>query len=35
MWVSEALLEEVNQNSNLRVVNRMTPLEYDAVGNVI
>ena len=34
MWVSEALLEEVNQNSTLRAVSGSTPLEFNEKGNL-
>jgi hypothetical protein len=34
MWVSEALLEEVNQNSRLRVSSGVAPLEFDQKGNL-
>jgi len=34
MWVSEALLEEVNQNLRLRVSNGIVPLEFNEKGNL-
>ena len=34
LWVSEALLEEVNQNPALRVSPGMAPLEFDQRGNL-
>jgi hypothetical protein len=33
-WVSEALLGEVEQNQNLRVIEQPAPLEFDAAGNL-
>lgn len=35
LWVSEALLEEVNQNSKLRVSSGAAPLEFDQKGNLL
>ena len=35
LWVSEALLEEVNQNSGLRVTPGAAPLEFDQKGNLL
>jgi hypothetical protein len=34
MWVSEALLEEVTQNSKLRVSSAVAPVEFDQKGNL-
>src|SRR5690349_24645140 len=34
LWVSEALLEEVNQNSKLRASSAVAPLEFDQKGNL-
>jgi hypothetical protein len=34
MWVSEALLDEVKQNSNLRVSPGFAPLEFNEKGNL-
>ncbi|HWF89116.1 MAG TPA: DUF362 domain-containing protein [Pyrinomonadaceae bacterium] len=34
MWVSDALLEEVNQNSGLRVSSPLAPLEFNEKGNL-
>jgi hypothetical protein len=34
IWVSEALLEEVNQNPRLRVSNGIVPLEFNEKGNL-
>ena len=34
LWVSEALLEEVNQNPGLRVSSGVAPLEFDQKGNL-
>ena len=34
MWVSEALLDEVQQNSKLRVLDGLAPLEFNAAGNL-
>jgi hypothetical protein len=34
MWVSEALLDEVEQNSNLRIVQKPTPLEFNDTENL-
>jgi len=35
LWVSEALLEEVNQNPALRVSPGVAPLEFDQKGNLL
>ena len=35
LWVSEALLEEVNQNSALRASPGVAPLEFDQKGNLL
>jgi len=34
MWVSEALLEEVNQNSRLRATPGIAPLEFNERDNL-
>lgn len=34
LWVSEALLDEVSQNSILRVSQDVAPLQFDAKGNL-
>ena len=34
LWVSEALLDEVNQNSNVRASQDLAPLEFDTKGNL-
>jgi len=33
-WVSEALLEEVNENPNLTIVSAPAPIEFDQSGNL-
>jgi hypothetical protein len=35
LWVSEALLDEVNQNSNLRLSPDFAPMQFDQKGNLL
>jgi len=35
MWVSEALMEEVNQNTRLRVSSGVAPVQFDQKGNLL